>query len=149
MTEQCVIELGGRSASPTGDAPFLEMQIAEARRRGFRRFLLLTGRQFDWAAAFLRERDIAARHACEVSLESARLVAALPRLDDAFLLLNGEVWFDFNWRDLAVRGARDGAEAAMSLRRVSHLNRHWAVTLDGARVSDIRLGEETHGESPD
>ena len=159
MIEQCAILLGGLGTQlgeiakttpkpllPIDGAPFVEVLIAEARRRGFRRFLLLAGHRFEVVEAFLNERNIAARYDCEVeiSVESTplgtggALVNALPQLDDQFLLMNGDTWFDFNWRDLVARGAADGAEATLSLRRIIKPDRYEVVALEGSRVTEIR-----------
>ena len=125
------LELGARTtATPeplidVGDAPFLETLFAEARRRGFHDFLLLAGLESDAVVAFLAERDIEKRFDCRVELSIERaplgtggaLVSALPRLQDGFLLLNGQSWFDFNWLDLLAKSRRDGALAAMAFAR--------------------------------
>jgi D,D-heptose 1,7-bisphosphate phosphatase len=101
--------------------PFLEILLGEARRRGFSDFLLLAGRRAEAAAAFVVERQIEKRFDCtvEVSTEPApdgTLVSVPPRLKDDFLLLNGAVWFDFNWLDLFSWARGEGAAAALALR---------------------------------
>ena len=164
MANQCVISLGrlrtldGRGAKPApdtlidiGGAPFLETLVAEARRRGFRDFLLLAGHRGDAAAAFLSERSIEARFDCtvRVSVEpvpvsaGGALAHASPRLEDDFLLLDGERWFDFNWLDLFAKSRRDGAAATAALREIMGADprRGRAVELEGSRVSAIRPGD--------
>ena len=159
MIDQCVILLGGlgtrlgeitktmpKPLLPVGGAPFVEVLIAEARRRGFRRFVLLAGHKSEMVRAFLVERDIERRFDCRVELSieptpfgtGGAVVNALPLLADEFLLLNGDTWFDFNWRDLVARGARAGAEAALSLRRVAQPDRYETVVTEGDRVTEIR-----------
>jgi D,D-heptose 1,7-bisphosphate phosphatase len=155
LANQCVILLGGLSApdgagaKPTpnplvdiGGAPFVETLVAEARRRGFRDFLLLAGHRGDAVTAFLSERSIEARFNCsvQVSVEpvpasaSGALVHASPRLQDDFLLLDGERWFDFNWLDLFAKSRRDAAAATAALREI-------IGPLEGSRVSAIPLGD--------
>ena len=159
MVDQCAILLGGLGtrlgelgkARPkplltVDGAPFVEVLISEARRRGFERFLLLAGHRSEMVSAFVAERDIEARFQCkvEISVEptalgtGGALVHALPWLDENFLLLNGDTWFDFNWRDLFARGALDGADASLSLRRIVRPDRYEIVELEGARVAAIK-----------
>lgn len=165
MSSQCVILVGGRgtrlgartTATPAplidvGDAPFLETLFAEARRRGFRDFVLLAGRHSDAVVAFLAERDIEKRFDCRVELSIERaplgtggaLVSALPRLQDGFLLLNGQSWFDFNWLDLLAKSRRDGALAAMALReiggpkQIGGPKRCDTIEIEGGRVTAMR-----------
>jgi D-glycero-D-manno-heptose 1,7-bisphosphate phosphatase len=160
LANQCVILVGGlgtRLGAKTktkpkplldvGGEPFLETLFAEARRRGFDDFLLLAGHMSEAVAAFLAERDIESRFACRVGLSiepaplgtGGALVHALPRLEDDFLLLNGDSWFDFNWLDLTANSRRAGDAAALALRQVVRPDRYETVDLVGSRVSAIRL----------
>jgi D-glycero-D-manno-heptose 1,7-bisphosphate phosphatase len=135
---------------PVAGAPFAEVLIEEARRRGFRRFVLLAGHKAEVARAFVQEREIERRFSCrvEISVEptpfgtGGAVVHALPLLDDEFLLLNGDTWFDFNWRDLTARGRACGAEAALSLRRVEKPDRYETVERSGSRVARIHPRRE-------
>ena len=63
---------------------------------------------------------------------------ARDRLDDAFLMLNGDSWFDINLRDLAARLA--GAPAALgvlALRRLPDASRYGAVRLAGDAIVEF------------
>jgi D,D-heptose 1,7-bisphosphate phosphatase len=161
LANQCVILLGdlktldGAEAKTTanpfvdvGGAPFLETLVAEARRRGFRDFLLLAGRRGDAVAAFLSARSLEARFDCSVQVcvepapgsAGSAFVHASPRLQEDFLLLDGARWFDFNWLDLFAKSRRDGAAAAVALREVVGPEHRRTVELEGSRVSAIRLG---------
>jgi D,D-heptose 1,7-bisphosphate phosphatase len=162
LANQCVILLGGlrprdgAGAHPTpnsladvGGAPFMETLVAEARRRGFRDFLLLASRRDEPVAAVLNERSIEARFNCSVqvsvdpALASAgcALVRASPRLEEDFLLLDGECWFDFNWLDLFAKSRRDGGAAAAALREAMRPNRRRVVELEGSRVRAVLPGD--------
>jgi len=159
LSSQCVILVGGRGTRlgtktettlepilDVGGAPFLETPFAEARRRGFRDFLLLAGHRSEAVVAFLAERDIEKRFDCrvELSIESkpsgtgGALVRALPRLQDGFLLINGHSWFDFNWLDLLAKSRRDGALAAMALNEIVGSDSCDTIELEGSRVTAIR-----------
>ena len=164
MGNQCAILVGGFGTRPgqrTGaapkplldvdGAPFIEILLGEARRRGFDDFLLLAGYLSETVVAFLAERDIERRFACRVELSieptplgtGGALVHALPRLRDDFLLLNGDTWFDFNWLDLFVRARREHAVAALALREIAEPDRYGTVELDGGLVRAIRPGEKS------
>jgi D,D-heptose 1,7-bisphosphate phosphatase len=159
LPDQCVILIGGLGSRlgeiakltpkpllEVAGAPFLEVLFAEARRRGFDRFLLLAGHRSEAVSQFLAEREVEARFNCkvEVSIESqplgtgGALSYASNRLDDDFLLINGDTWFDFNWRDLIARGRASGAAAFMGLRRIDRADRYETIELDGERVAGIR-----------
>ena len=148
MANQCVILVGGlgtrlveqtkttpKPLLDVGGAPFLETLFAEARRRGFDDFLLLAGHPSDALVSFLSERDIEMQFSCrvELSIEPAplgtggALIHALRQLEDDFLLLNGDTWFDFNWLDLITNARRDGARAALSLRAIAGPDRYETV----------------------
>jgi len=132
-----------------GGAPFIETLVAEARRRGFRDFLLLAGHRGDAVTAFSSERSIEARFDCRVQVcaepvppgAGGALVHASQCLQDDFLLLNGDRWFDFNWLDLFAKSRRDGAAATMALREIIGLDHCQTVELEGSRVSAIRLSD--------
>ncbi len=156
MANQCVILVGGTGARPdertkttpmplmeVGGAPFLEILLGEARRRGFDDLLLLAGPCQEALIAFLAERDVEKRFACRLSVEPAplgsggALVHALPRLRDDFLLLDGRAWFDFNWLDLVVSARKDSAVAGVALREIAAPDRRQTVELDRGRVIAI------------
>jgi D,D-heptose 1,7-bisphosphate phosphatase len=162
LANQCVILLGdlrildgaGAKTTPNplvdiGGAPFIETLVAEARRRGFRDFLLFAEHRAEPVAAFLSERSIEARFDCSVQISvepvpagaGDALAHASPRLQDDFLLLDGERWFDFNWLDLFAKSRREGAAAAAALREVVGPEHRETVELEGSRVSAIRLGD--------
>jgi D,D-heptose 1,7-bisphosphate phosphatase len=156
---QCAILVGGlgtrlgertkttpKPLLDVGGAPFLETLFAECRRRGFDEFLLLAGHRSEAVEAFLTEREIEKRFACRVvlSIEPAplgtggALVHARHLLREDFLLLNGDTWFDFNWLGLFADARRDGAEAAMALRRLARPDRYETIELERGLVRAIR-----------
>lgn len=163
LIDQCVILLDGRGGrlGDVGKAtpkpllevygtPFVELLIAEARRRGFSRFVLSSGYSSERLEAFLREREIERRFDCRVELSIGptpcsagdALVNALPLLAEEFLLLNGDTWFDFNWRDLVARAWRDGAPAAVSLRHIDRADLYEPIERNGEMVAQITCGHE-------
>jgi NDP-sugar pyrophosphorylase family protein len=136
-----------------GGAPFLEILFAEARRRGFDAFLLLAGHLSEKVASFVEIREIETRFACSVALSvepeplgtGGALVHALPFLSERFLLINGDTWFDFDWRDLVARATDDEAGAALALRRVAEPDRYETVATKRTVVRAILPRGGTRG----
>ncbi len=159
VLEQCVILLGGlgtrlgdltkalpKPLLPVGESPFVEVLISEAWRRGFRKYLLLAGHRAEAVSDYLYANDVRNRFGAtiELSIEpiplgtGGALVHALDRLDDEFLLLNGDTWFDFNWMDFMARSRAEGRSGGVALRSVVSPDRYETVEVDGVRVSTIR-----------
>jgi D-glycero-D-manno-heptose 1,7-bisphosphate phosphatase len=124
--------------------PFLDVLLFELGRHGVRQVLLLAGfaahRVLDYAAA----TPIKARFGLEieVSVEPARagtggaIWHARDRLDDLFLMLNGDSWFDFNLLELAARAASEpSATGVMALRELADASRYGVAELDRERIT--------------
>src|SRR5205823_2178966 len=130
MIDQAVILCGGRGTRlgaltaalpkpllPVDDAPFLDFLLFELARHGFRRIILLAGFGADRIAAYAAATSVKARFrlTIEIAVEpepagtGGALWLARDRLDEIFLLLNGDSWFDLNLRDIAARLARQPA----------------------------------------
>lgn len=159
MVKQCVILLGGlgtrlgaltadtpKPLLPVGGLPFVEVLIAEARRRGFTKFLLLAGHRAEVVTDYIDSTDVRGRFGAEVEIAieptplgtGGALVNALPLLDETFLLINGDTWFDFNWLDLAARTLAHGSAVGMALRLVEKPDRYETIVLDGPRIAAFR-----------
>jgi len=163
LSEQCVILVGGLGSRlgpltreipkpllPVDGAPFVDVLIGEAIRRGFRDIVLLAGHRANVVenyASGLRSR-IPADCSVRVSLETeplgtgGALARARPLLVETFLLLNGDTWFDFNWLDLMLLAKGCSAVAA---RKVARSDRYEALDLGrGDRV--IRIVPRSRSE---
>lgn len=154
---QCVFLVGGlgtrlgelardvpKPMMPVAGRPFLDHLLAKAARHGFDRVLLLAGHRAEVIERHLAEIGLAERLGLEIeiSIEPAplgtggALAQARDRLDTAFLLVNGDTWFDFDWRVLADWGA---FPASLALREVAPADRYETVTLaDGGRIAAVR-----------
>lgn len=149
---QCAILVGGAGTRlgdltrdtpkpmlPVAGRPFLEHLIEKAAGHGFDRILMLAGHQAQVVETWIAEDRIAERYVVEitVSLEpeplgtGGALIHARPLLDEAFLLVNGDTWFDFDWRGLA---DNDDYPAMLALRQIAVADRYETVELDGDRV---------------
>jgi D-glycero-D-manno-heptose 1,7-bisphosphate phosphatase len=137
-------------------APFLDVLLFELARHGVKRILLLAGfeaRQIvDYAAATPLKAQFGLR--IEVSVEPNRagtggaLWYARNRLDDLFLLLNGDSWFDVNLLELAVRCAGETAAiVAIALRRLDDPSRFGVVEVDGRRITNFHHRPHSSGRS--
>ena len=156
---QCVIFVDGLRArhagSPAGrplaltataGAPFLEILIAEASRRGFSRILLLASRGARAVINFSAELDRSRRLRSglevlvvpEQSGTAGALRAATPRLEEQFVLLDGQTWFDFNWLDLAFAlPSMPAAAGILALRREPGAWGGGMAVLDGQKVASF------------
>lgn len=160
-TTQCVILLGGlgtrlgeltrETPKPllgVGGKPFIDVLIREAVRRGFTNILLLAGFKADVVADYVDELRTRLPSGCkvEVSVEDeplgtgGALAHAGDLLDDRFILLNGDTWFDFNWLDL-VETAGDGA--AIAVREVPLADRYESLEIapDGQVTAIVPRGQ--------
>jgi D,D-heptose 1,7-bisphosphate phosphatase len=118
--------------------PFLDHVLWNVARHGIRRVLLLTGHlapAFESRYGDGRTHGVAIEYSVEPELRGTggALAIAADRLDERFLLLNGDTLFDLNYLDLAAR-AGNGALAAVALRRIDDVARYGAVRLRGGRV---------------
>lgn len=149
---QCVILAGGAGTRlgdltrdtpkpmlPVAGRPFLEHLIAKAARHGLTEILLLAGHHAGVIQAWLAESRIAERLGVGITLSiepaplgtGGALVHARDQLDEAFLLVNGDTWFDFDWAELA---AADGHSAMIALKPVAQADRYETVVLTHERV---------------
>lgn len=150
---QCVILVGGlgtrlgtltterpKPLLPVGGRPFVHYLLWHARRFGFERALLLAGYKADVLIDELDALKVDGL-ATEVMVESEPLGtggairAAWDRLDDQFMLLNGDSIFDFNWLSLMDLMRTAPFDVAMSLRAVEDASRFGVAMLEGDRVS--------------
>ncbi len=158
---QCVFLVGGlgtrlgdiardtpKPMLPVAGRPFIEHLLIKAARNGFDRALLLAGHSAEVITRYIEGADLGDRLGMEivVSVEprpmgtGGALGHAWDLLDEAFLLLNGDTWFDFDWRALA---NRDGYAGMMALRMVQPADRYETVALQGDRVVEIRPRDAT------
>lgn len=147
ISKQCAILIGGMGTRlgsltsetpkpllPVGGVPFLDTLVGEAVRRGFSDIVLLAGFCPDVVEQYatgLRSR-LPGGSTVQVSIEpqplgtGGALLHASSMLDDSFLLLNGDTWFDFNW--LGLFAVADGG-CAVAARKVSDAARHESLNI--------------------
>lgn len=159
MIDQAVVLCGGRGTRlgmltadlpkpllPVGEAPFLDTLLFELGRHGFRRILLLAGFAAARIAEYAAATPLKARFGLDIDVAiepepagtGGALWQARDRLDRAFLMLNGDSWFDINLRDLAARlDEAPAALGALALRRPKDASRYGAVRLAGDAIAEF------------
>ena len=128
---------------PCGDRPFLAWLLREFIRFGVEEFVLLTGHLSEQVEARVQELSALLPRAVRiiVSAEPARagtggaVFHARERLDERFLLCNGDSLFDCNLAAPAVGRRSRTTVGRMLLRRMDDASRYGVVALDGDRVS--------------
>jgi D-glycero-D-manno-heptose 1,7-bisphosphate phosphatase len=147
MIEQAVVLVGGlgtrlgplTASTPkpmldVGGRPFLRWLVDALRRQGVRQVLLLAGFAAEaLAEAFGGDADVQISIEPEPLGTGGALAFAAPRLQDAFLLLNGDSLFDIDGRELAA-SLGDG-DAVLALRQVPNAARYGVASLEGDRVT--------------
>jgi D-glycero-D-manno-heptose 1,7-bisphosphate phosphatase len=132
---------------PVGENPFLDVLLFELGRHGLRRILLLAGFAADRIREYANTTSLKTRLGLqiEVLVEPERAGTggavwhARDRLDDTFLLLNGDSWFDINLLDLTVKVAcAPSATAGIALRFLPDASRFGVVEIDGDRITKFR-----------
>lgn len=148
VVDQCVILLGGlgtrlggltrdtpKPLLPVGGTPFVELLIREALRMGFFRILLLAGYKSERVQTLVTElrETLPAGATIDVEVEAEPLgtggavVNALSMLDERFLLINGDTWFDCNWNVLCMR--HDDDSATLAVREVPIADRYETINF--------------------
>ena len=153
---QCAVLVGGlgtrlgaltanapKPLLPCGDRPFLAWLMRELLRFGVEEFVLLTGyRATDveasvqaLSALLPREARIVVSEEPEQAGTGGALYHARDRLQQRFLLCNGDLLFDCNLARLLSAEDDPDIVGRMMLRRVDDASRYGVVALHGDRVS--------------
>ncbi len=150
---QCAILVGGAGTRlgdiardlpkpllPVAGRPFLEWLLIKAAGHGLERVLLLAGHKAGAVFDYLAASGVAARLGLDIAVSvepeplgtAGALGHAINALDQVFILVNGDTWFDFDWSAL---GGGEAFDAMLSLRSLDHPDRYETVALDGTRVT--------------
>lgn len=126
------------------DRVFLDFLVENLARQGFDRILLLAGHYGEQIRERYEGRRIRGSHVT-VAIEPAPMGTAgalrwsRALLDDRFLLLNGDTYFDIAYRGLErALDAAPHALAALALRTVADAARYGAVEVEGERIRRFR-----------
>ncbi len=158
---QCAVLVGGRGRPlgalnadtpkpllPCGERPFLAWLLREFLRYGVTEFLLLGGHPStevekavqDIRAALPREARIAISDAPVHAGTGGAIYHARDRLDERFLLCNGDSLLDCNFANLLAAAATDDESVTgrLVLRQLGGPSRFGLVLLDGDRITGLR-----------
>lgn len=147
---QAVILVGGRETRPDafapnplipirGDVRFLDYLVENIARHGFEEILLLTDALTDKVVERYSGRRVRGAQLQVIPVSApagtaGALIHARERLDDVFLMSNGDSFLDMNY--LALSGAlKDNVFGALALREVDDGRRFGRVSLDGTHIT--------------
>jgi D-glycero-D-manno-heptose 1,7-bisphosphate phosphatase len=136
-TPKPLLEVGGR--------PFIDYLLDEAARHGFTDIVLLAGHLGDQVESLYHGRDwrgarIRVLREPELLGTGGALRFALPELAPAFLMSNGDSFFDINLRVLTESIAPGGA--VMALRAAANDTRYGRVKFANGRVRSFHASDE-------
>lgn len=162
---QCVILVGGLGSRlgaltevcpkpllQVAGHPFLEYLIRNIRRYGYDDFVLLAGYRGDMVGSFASS-SLQAELSCQIRViveptlmgTGGALRYAADVLQERFLLMNGDSFFDFNLLDLATREISGEVSARIALRRLPDASRYGIVELADDRIVAFRERPEKVG----
>jgi D-glycero-D-manno-heptose 1,7-bisphosphate phosphatase len=129
---------------PVDGAPFLDLLLFELGRHGITRVLLLAGHAAERIVEYSAVTAMKNRFGLEieVSIEAeplgtaGALALARGKLDELFLLLNGDSWFDINLLDLLLDPTPD-ALACLALRQATQRGRYGGVTVSQGKIAEF------------
>lgn len=137
---------------PVNGKPFLAYLLSEARRHGIRRALLLAGYRAVDVQRFADEFSKKLGMSVQVSVEPEQAGTggafwyARDLLDEKFLVMNGDSWFDINLLDLNLRANTiSGASVTMALRWVKDSSRYGVVDLIDGRIKRFAARSDQKG----
>jgi D,D-heptose 1,7-bisphosphate phosphatase len=132
---------------PIAGRPFISYLIETAVRHGLTDIILIAGFRADIveeqfgaaspAAAALARKGVKITIVAEPAPAGTggALTGVRDRLDQTFLLANGDSFFDFNWFDLLTVPAAENWEVRLALKHVPDGSRYGQVALAGSRIT--------------
>src|SRR4051794_18537597 len=129
---------------PVGDRPILDIVLRQLRRDGFGHVTLATGHLAELIEAFLRDGSAYGLavdyHREDEPLGTVGALALIDGLDEPFLVMNGDVLTDIDYRALVEHHVACGAAATVAVTertvQISLGVMRFEDSDDGARVTD-------------
>lgn len=129
---------------PVGGRPFLEILLGEIGRQGFDRVTLLAGFEGEQIAEFAKHSPAARRFGLTIDVvieteplgTAGALRSVHETLDEDFVLLNGDTWFDIDLLALSrfAGACHPDTQIAMALRRSEDSSRYGVAKLSGEKI---------------
>ena len=135
---------------PVAGRPLLDHLLEKAAKAGMTDIVLLAGHASDALDAYLKAQAPAERFGLAIAMSTepeplgtaGAVINALPLLGASFLLINGDTWFDFDWRALA---GHDAFAAVVALKAIDNADRYETVALDGERITGFHARNTASG----
>jgi len=118
-----------KSMAPLDGKPFLHYIVQQLKQNGFTKFLLLTGYKAESIERYFPDCDFS-REAAPLGTGGA-LFNAFPKLEKEFLLLNGDTFFDVDYKLLLNFVKKRQLAACLALRAAQDIRRYGYVELTG------------------
>lgn len=119
--------------------PFLEYLVWNLKRHGIKNILFSVGyladkiqSHFSSGEKFGIKCDYVVEH--EPAGTAGALLMARDKLQDSFIMLNGDTLFDINYLDLAAEHLKHSCPATIALRRINNVSRYGCIVLENSRV---------------
>ncbi|MDW3181174.1 HAD-IIIA family hydrolase [Roseobacter sp.] len=122
-----------------GGRPFIECLIDGVARRGYQDIVIVAGHLGDVIETEFHGRDWRNAHISVLREQQPLgtggcLAAFAHRLEDRFVMMNGDALFDMNLRALEIAAGDLGTTATLALRKVDDVSRFGRVTVDGTAI---------------
>lgn len=131
--------------------PFLDYLVRNIVRYGFKQLLFLCGYKAEKIQHYFGSgENLGAKinYVIEEQLAgtAGALLKAADYLEEEFLLVNGDTFFDFNFLDLVVRKPEGPWIVKMALRKVADASRYGKVDVNGCHVKGfLEKGSKVNG----
>lgn len=130
-----------------GEKPFLDYLVDNLIRYGFKKILFLAGYKADAIVDYYQSRErqgVVFEYSIEESPAgtAGALWLAKDKLDDQFVLFNGDTYFDFNYLDLVIQAPQTPWGVKIGLRQIDDADRYGTVNLNNTQI----IGFEEKGD---
>lgn len=116
-----------KAMAPLGQKPFLYYVVQQLKKNGFNRFLFLTGYKAEFIERYFSNGDFSRE--IEPLGTGGALLKAFPKLEKEFCLLNGDTFFDIDYKLLLAFVKKCKTSACLALRASQDIQRYGYIEL--------------------
>lgn len=132
-----------KSMAPINGKPFLEYQMDYWIGQGVSSFIISVGYLKEKIIEHFRNsyKNIPIKYSVEISPlgTGGGLLMAADKINDPFLLLNGDTWFEVNLSKLINFHREKGSECTFSLFKTEDFNRYMAIQInENGKITHLR-----------